>query len=76
MLIVSNMTMESSTVRNNKGTIKCDKNTVTCDIGTIDTVFCLTLIHMSKQTPKFKKKKKKFKNMCKLQILKPKKGNN
>ena len=39
------MTMESSTVRNNKGTIKCDKNTVTCDIGTIDTVFCLTPIH-------------------------------
>ena len=45
MLIMPNMTMESSNVRNNKGTIKCDKNTVTYDIGTIDTVFCSTPIH-------------------------------
>ena len=46
ILILPNMTMEPSNMRNNKETIKCEKNTVTYDIGIIDTVFCPTLIHV------------------------------
>ena len=35
MLVLSNVIMEPSNVRKNKGTTECDKSTITCDVSIV-----------------------------------------